>query len=46
MPASLGAQVAVTGTVTDSVNHRPLAGALVQLAGDSMSIIDLSLSIA
>ena len=30
----LRAQVAVTGTITDSLSGRPLAGALVQLAGE------------
>jgi len=30
--APLGAQVAVTGVVTDSVTRHPLAGAVVQLA--------------
>jgi hypothetical protein len=33
------AQAAVTGTITDSVNHRPLAGALVQLAADVGSVV-------
>lgn len=31
----LGAQVTVVGTVTDSVSHHPLAGALVQIMRDS-----------
>jgi len=30
--ASLGAQATVVGTVTDSIGHHPVAGALVQLA--------------
>src|SRR5881396_1125291 len=33
--ARLGAQGSVVGTLTDSVNHRPLAGALVQLVADA-----------
>lgn len=33
--AGLDAQVVVTGTVTDSIHHKPLAGALVQVAGDN-----------
>jgi hypothetical protein len=36
--APLGAQATVIGTVTDSVAHRPLAGALVQLVADSGSV--------
>lgn len=36
--ARLHAQVVVTGTVTDSVNHRPLAGALVQVAESNTRI--------
>src|SRR3954470_13808525 len=36
--AAVDAQVVVTGTVTDSVNHRPLSGALVQLAGDTLRL--------
>ena len=31
--ASLGAQATVLGTVTDSLGHHPVAGALVQIAG-------------
>lgn len=31
--ASLGAQTSVVGTVTDSVGHHPVTGALVQIAG-------------
>jgi len=38
IPASaLGAQGSITGTVTDSVTKRPLAGAFVQIARDSNS---------
>ena len=31
--ASLGAQATVIGTVTDSVSHRPVVDALIQLVG-------------
>ena len=37
--ASLAAQSSVIGTVTDSVNHHPLAGAMIQLASDSAKIV-------
>ena len=37
--ASLAAQSSVIGTVTDSVNHHPLAGAMIQLANDSAKIV-------
>jgi hypothetical protein len=33
--ASLGAQTSVVGTVTDSVGHHPVAGALVQIGGSA-----------
>ena len=34
----LRAQIALVGTVTDSVSHRPLAGTLVQLARDASTM--------
>ena len=36
---SANAQAVLTGRVTDSIRHRPLAGALVQVAGDSSAEI-------
>src|SRR5690349_16874181 len=33
--ASLTAQGSIFGTITDSLHHRPLDGALLQIAGDS-----------
>jgi hypothetical protein len=35
----LQAQIVVTGTVTDSVSHRPVAGAVVQLANDALRFV-------
>jgi hypothetical protein len=37
--AALDAQIVVAGTVSDSVHHKPLAGALVQLVADSARIV-------
>ncbi|HKW47395.1 MAG TPA: carboxypeptidase regulatory-like domain-containing protein [Gemmatimonadaceae bacterium] len=33
--ATLSAQGSIAGTITDSIHHRPLEGALVQVVGDS-----------
>lgn len=33
--ATVAAQGTVTGTITDSVNHRPLVGAMIQIVADS-----------
>src|SRR3954462_12503987 len=38
LPA-LQAQVVVTGTVTDSLSHRPVVGAVVQLANDTQGFV-------
>jgi Carboxypeptidase regulatory-like domain/TonB-dependent Receptor Plug Domain len=35
----LRAQVVVTGTVTDSLSHRPVVGAVVQLANDALRFV-------